>query len=71
MGIPADYKPAVAPLWPYPADYRSRTAATDPNYDNYGTSYIWLPVTNQTAPVRVNLSGTDQRPAVSPRLFTR
>jgi hypothetical protein len=59
MGIPADYKPAVAPLWPYPADYRSRTAATDPNFNNYGTSYIWLPVTNQAAPVRVNLSGTD------------
>jgi hypothetical protein len=58
MGIPADYKPAVAPLWPHPANYRSLSRATDPNYDNYGNSYIWLPVTNQAAPVRVNLSGT-------------
>ncbi|MDP3000670.1 MAG: TonB-dependent receptor [Bryobacterales bacterium] len=67
MGIPSDYKPAVAPLWPYPADYRSRTAANDPNFANYGTSYIWLPVTNQAAPVRFNLSGTDSNdPATSP-----
>jgi hypothetical protein len=65
MGIPSDFKPAVAPLWPYPADYRSRTAASDPNFANYGTSYIWLPVTNQTAPVRVNLSGTDSNGGVS------
>ena len=70
MGIPADYKPAVAPLWPYPADYRSRTAATDPNFSNYGTSYIWLPVTNQAAPVRVNLQRHRQRPNRT-RLSTR
>jgi len=57
MGIPASYKPATSPLWPYPADYRSRNAANDPNFDNYGTSYIWLPVTNQAAPVRYNYSG--------------
>ena len=41
MGIPADYKPAVAPLWPYPADYPSRSEATDPNYDNYGSNTFW------------------------------
>ena len=58
MGIPSNYKPAVAPFSPYPADYRSRTAATDPNFDNYGSSYIWLPVTNQAAPVRFDYSGT-------------
>jgi hypothetical protein len=57
MGVPADYKPSVAPLWPYPADYRSRTAANDPNFNNYGNSYIWMPVTNQAAPVRLNYSG--------------
>jgi hypothetical protein len=66
MGIPADYKPAVAPLWPYPADYRSRNANNDPNFNNYGTSYIWLTVTNQAAPVRVNLSGTGNGGWASP-----
>lgn len=64
MGIPADYKPAIAPLWPYPADYRSRNAATDPNFNNYGTSYIWLPVTDQANPVRLNLSGTGSGGAI-------
>jgi hypothetical protein len=59
MGIPSGYKPAVAPLWPYPKDYPTRTAATDPNFDNYGTSYVWLPVTNQAAPWRYNYSGAD------------
>ena len=49
MGVPDNYKPAAAPLWPYPADYRSRTAATDPNYGNYGTNYVWLPVNNSAA----------------------
>jgi len=57
MGVPANYKPAAAPLWPYPADYLSRSAATDPNYGNYGTNYIWLPVTNQAALYRMSLSG--------------
>jgi hypothetical protein len=57
MGVPDTYKPAAAPLWPYPADYRSRSAATDPNYGNYGNNYIWLPVTNQAAPYRLTLNG--------------
>jgi hypothetical protein len=57
MGVPANYKPAVAPLWPYPADYPSRSSATDPNYGNYGTNYVWLPVTNQAAPYRIDLAG--------------
>ena len=58
MGVPSNYKAAVSPLFPYPADYRSRSAATDPNYANYGTSYVWLPVTNDpTGLYRMNLSG--------------
>jgi hypothetical protein len=57
MGVPADYKAAGAPLWPYPADYRSRSAATDPNYGNYGNNYVWFPVTNQAAPYRMNVNG--------------
>ena len=41
-----------------PADYRSRSAATDPNYVNYGTSYVWLPVTDDPSGLyRMNLSG--------------
>ncbi len=58
MGVPSNYKPAAEPLWPYPADYRSRTAATDPNYGNYGSNYIWLPVTNQTSLYRMSMGGS-------------
>jgi Carboxypeptidase regulatory-like domain len=57
MGVPADYKPAGAPFYPYPADYASRSATTDPNYGNYGNNFVFLPVTNQAAPFRINLNG--------------
>jgi hypothetical protein len=57
MGVPSNYKPAATPLWPYPANYNSLTAANDPNYGNYGTNNVFLPVTNQTAPFRLNLNG--------------
>jgi hypothetical protein len=43
MGVPADYKPAFQPLWPYPADYLSRSA-TDPMYQWYGTNTLWIPL---------------------------
>ncbi len=66
MGIPSGYKPAVSPLWPYPADYRSRNAANDPNFDNYGTSYIWLPVTDDTKPYRMSLNGGYTSSPVAP-----
>jgi len=46
MGFPADYKPAVQPLWPYPADYLSRSAATDPMYGYYGGNTLWVPLTD-------------------------
>ena len=44
MGIPANYKPAVQPLLPYPADYLSRSGATDPLYGFYGgnTQFVTL-----------------------------
>ena len=48
MGIPADYKPAYQPLHPYPADYLSRSAATDPMYQWYGTNTLWIPLNNGT-----------------------
>jgi len=54
-GVPADYKPAVAPLWPYPADYYSRSAATDPNFNYYGTNTVWIPVTNGT-PYQIDIT---------------
>lgn len=56
MGVPASYKPAAQPIFPYPADYLSRSPTTDPNYGNYGNNYIWLPVTDQAALYRLNLN---------------
>lgn len=46
MGIPADYKPAFQPLLPYPADYLSRSAATDPLYGFYGGNTVWVTLNN-------------------------
>jgi hypothetical protein len=57
MGVPADYRPSNAPLWPYPADYRQRNAQNDPNYGNYGTNYVWLPLNNGNLH-RINLNGS-------------
>jgi hypothetical protein len=65
MGVPANYKPAAAPLYPYPADYASRSAATDPNYALYGNNYVFIPLTDTTTPVRVSLNGS-QPPTGSP-----
>jgi hypothetical protein len=46
MGVPSNYKPAIQPLYPYPADYRSRSSATDPLYGLYGTSRARIPLDN-------------------------
>lgn len=56
MGIPADYKPAVQPLLPYPADYLSRSATTDPLYGFYGGNTVWIPLSNGTTQ-RTTLGG--------------
>ena len=48
MGIPANYKPAVQPLLPYPADYLSRSAASDPLYGFYGTNTVFVPLKDGT-----------------------
>jgi hypothetical protein len=45
-GVPANYQPAEAPLWPYPANYLSLTSKTDPNYGNYGTNNVYIPLNN-------------------------
>jgi hypothetical protein len=59
MGVPASYKPAFQPLWPYPADYLSRSAATDPMYQWYGTNTLWIPITGQAQPQRIGWQGLD------------
>jgi len=46
MGVPDNYKPAVAPLHPFPADYASRNAANDPMYNYYGTSTEFVRLNN-------------------------
>ncbi|MBI4875223.1 MAG: TonB-dependent receptor [Acidobacteria bacterium] len=52
MGIPADYKPAVAPLWPYPADYNpsapcaGRTGLDATVCSYYGGNTLWIPLNN-------------------------
>jgi hypothetical protein len=56
MGVPSDYQPAVAPLFPYPADYNSRSAATDPNFNYYGTNTAWIPITNSSTPYQTDLT---------------
>jgi hypothetical protein len=67
MGVPANYKPAASPLWPYPADYNSRSGATDPNYDNYGTNLGFLPVTDSSTPYQIDLTPSNSgTPAGSP-----
>ena len=61
MGVPSDYKPAASPLWPYPADYNSRSGSTDPNYDNYGSNIAFLPVTDSTTPYQIDLTPIQRR----------
>ena len=44
MGVPANYKPAAEPVWPYPANYNSlqgdnpSASNYDPNYGRYGSN---------------------------------
>jgi hypothetical protein len=62
MGIPADYKPAFQPLWPAPADYRSRSSATDPLYSWYDSNTLWLPIKDNSGRdiiQRIGWSGLD------------
>ncbi len=66
MGVPADYKPAYAPLWPYPANYNSLNSSKDPNYDYYGTNTIWVPVTDSSTPYRTSLDGNLYGSPLSP-----
>jgi hypothetical protein len=44
MGIPADYKPSVTPIIPWPAT----PVAGDPNAPYYGTNNVWIPLKNNT-----------------------
>jgi hypothetical protein len=54
--VPANYQPAVAPLFPYPADYASRSSATDPNYTLYGTNTVLLPLNNSSTPYAIDIT---------------
>ena len=47
-GVPADYKPAMAPVNPYPANYQSLSAKTDPLYGYYGTNTVFIPLKDGT-----------------------
>lgn len=44
MGVPADYKPAVAPLWQWPA----KPDKADPMYSYYGGNTLWVPLNDGT-----------------------
>jgi hypothetical protein len=48
MGVPADYRPAVAPLNPYPANYPDLNSDIDPMYDYYGGSTVWVTLNDGT-----------------------
>jgi hypothetical protein len=47
-GVPANYQPAVQPLLPYPANYPSLNASTDPMYPYYGTNTVFIPLKDGT-----------------------
>ena len=55
-GVPSDYKPASAPLNPYPADYPTRNAKTDPLFGYYGTNTMFIPLNDGTQQ-QVNYGG--------------
>jgi hypothetical protein len=57
-GVPANYKPAVAPLWPFPADYKNRNAQNDPNYGNYGDNLMYITLKDGTRQ-EVYIDGTN------------
>jgi hypothetical protein len=44
MGVPANYKPAGQPLWPWPAN----PDRNDPMYSFYGSNTVWIPLKNGT-----------------------
>jgi hypothetical protein len=44
MGVPSNYRPAVEPLWPWPAN----PDRNDPMYAFYGTNTVWIPLKNGT-----------------------
>ena len=48
MGVPPEYKPAVQPLWPYPANYLSLNPNADPLYGYYGSNTVWIPLKDGT-----------------------
>ena len=47
-GVPSNYKPAMSPTLPYPADYPNLSSKTDPLYGYYGTNTVFLPLNDGT-----------------------
>lgn len=47
-GVPSGYKPSVSPILPYPANYQSASAKTDPLYGYYGSNTVWIPLNDGT-----------------------
>src|SRR5262249_9020354 len=47
-GVPSTYRPSVAPINPYPANYPSLTAKTDPLYGYYDTNTVFIPLNDGT-----------------------
>ena len=45
MGVPSSYHPSSQPIFPTPADGGS---PSDPNYANYETNTVWVPMKNGT-----------------------
>ena len=43
-GVPSNYQPSNQPIWPTPAN----PSPSDPNYANYGTNNVYLPMQNGT-----------------------
>ncbi|MGE5646719.1 MAG: carboxypeptidase regulatory-like domain-containing protein [Acidobacteriota bacterium] len=66
MGVPANYQASYAPLWPYPANYRSLNAGNDPNYGYYGSNTVWLPVSDDTKPYEIGQDGNTMGSPLSP-----
>ncbi len=44
MGVPANYKPAGQPIWPWPAN----PSKSDPMYNFYGSNTVWVPLKDGT-----------------------
>jgi len=47
-GVPDNYQAAMSPVLPYPANYPSLSAKTDPLYGYYGSNTVFIPLNDGT-----------------------